>query len=128
MYMRTALICFFLSLVIACQQKDQLPVNESFFEAGVTQGELDTKELKEASGLAVSVGNPDLLWVHNDGGDKARIFVMDKHAHYLSTVWLAEVKHRDWEDMAVGPGPVAGKNYIYVGDIGDNDAKHKYKF
>jgi hypothetical protein len=125
---RIALICFFLLLALGCQQKEQLPVNDSFFEAGVVQGELHTKELREASGLAASVGNPDLLWVHNDGGDKARIFLIDKHANFLSTVWLADIKHRDWEDMAIGPGPEEGKNYVYVGDIGDNDAKHKYKF
>ena len=26
----------------------------------------------------------------------------------------------DWEDMALGAGPVAGQSYLYVGDIGDN--------
>jgi hypothetical protein len=128
MHTRIASACLFLLLAWGCQQRDQLPVNDSFFEAGVVQGKLETKELKEASGLSASVGNPDLLWVHNDGGDQARIFVMDKHAHHMATVWCANIKHRDWEDMAVGPGPIAGKNYVYIGDIGDNDAKHKYKF
>jgi hypothetical protein len=31
-------------------------------------------------------------------------------------------QNTDWEDMAMGPGPTAGVNYIYLGDIGDNNA------
>lgn len=105
-----------------------MPVTQNIFDVGVIQGELDTRELVEASGLARSVGNPDLLWTHNDGGDKARIFLIDTQAHHKATVWFANIANRDWEDMAVGPGPEEGKNYIYAGDIGDNDGKHRYKF
>ena len=32
---------------------------------------------------------------------------------------------RDWEDIAIGPGPQANVDYLYVGEIGDNDSKHK---
>ncbi|MDP9047047.1 MAG: hypothetical protein M3N14_02860, partial [Bacteroidota bacterium] len=35
---------------------------------------------------------------------------------------LTPAGNRDWEDIAVGPGPVAGVNYVYVGDIGDNNS------
>ena len=60
--------------------------------------------------------NPDLLWVHNDGGDKSRVFLIDKDAHVKATVWFDKVNHRDWEDMATGPGPVDGKTYVYVAE------------
>ena len=30
----------------------------------------------------------------------------------------------DWEDMAVGPGPVAGASYLYLGAIGANTGRH----
>jgi hypothetical protein len=30
--------------------------------------------------------------------------------------------------MAVGPGPVNGEQYLYIGDIGDNSAKHYIKY
>ena len=29
-------------------------------------------------------------------------------------------ENRDWEDMASGDGPVAGENYIYIAETGDN--------
>ena len=35
---------------------------------------------------------------------------------------VAGARARDWEDMAVGPGPEPGQSYLYLGDIGDNDA------
>ena len=42
------------------------------------------------------------------------------------------VPNRDWEDIAVGPGPEPGKNYVYLGDIGDNHtiypSIHIYRF
>jgi len=128
MYPKIILTCLVASIYLGCKKKNHLPVTENICEAGVIQGELDTKELPEASGLAGSINNPDLLWTHNDGGDKARLFLIDKQAHHIATIWFVNVTHRDWEDMAVGPGPEDGKNYIYAGDIGDNDSKHKYKF
>ncbi len=128
--MRYQKMLFFLivSLLWGCERKVQLPVTETIFEAGAVQGKLKTKELREASGLAASVSNPDLLWTHNDSGDQARIFLIDKEAHHRATVWFANSTNRDWEDMAIGPGPVEGKSYMYVGDIGDNDSRHPYKY
>jgi hypothetical protein len=32
----------------------------------------------------------------------------------------------DCEDIAAGPGPVKGKSYVYLGDIGDNDSIRPY--
>jgi hypothetical protein len=32
----------------------------------------------------------------------------------------------DCEDIAVGLGPVLGKSYVYMGDIGDNYSQYKY--
>jgi hypothetical protein len=121
----TFLLVLFL---LGCDKKIQLSVTETIFEAGVSQGPLDSNELKEVSGMSESVTNPGLLWTHNDSGDEARILLIDSNAHLKAIVRFADTKQRDWEDMAVGPGPVEGKTYVYVGDIGDNDSKHKYKF
>jgi hypothetical protein len=33
---------------------------------------------------------------------------------------------RDCEDIAVGPGPLKDKSYVYLGDIGDNKAAHPF--
>ncbi|CAB4643916.1 unannotated protein [freshwater metagenome] len=78
--------------------------------------------LTEISGIAASRANPGLLWVHNDSGDSARIFGLDGEGITHTTLSLNGASAIDWEDIAVGRGPVAAKTYIYVGDIGDNNS------
>ncbi len=78
--------------------------------------------LTEISGIAASRLNPGLLWVHNDSGDTARIFGLDAQGLTHATYSLESADAIDWEDIAVGRGPVASKPYIYAGDIGDNSA------
>jgi len=118
-------VCF-----LGCQKREEVSIviNEQLFEMGSLSGELKTKELKEASGITESFQNPGLLWVLNDGGDQGRIYLMDTTTQIKARVLLEGIKNRDWEDMASGPGPEEEKKYIFIGDIGDNDAKHKYKF
>lgn len=99
-----------------------------FFEMGVRQGALDNPEIDEASGLAASIANPGMFWTHNDSGDEPRIFLIDGQARNTAVVRLDGISNRDWEDISVGPGPEAGKSYIYVGEIGDNRARDNYKF
>ncbi|MEM7510745.1 MAG: hypothetical protein AAF388_07420, partial [Bacteroidota bacterium] len=76
--------------------------------------------MKEASGLAVSRTDPNLLWTHNDLGNRGELFLISLKGETVATVDLDSLSHRDWEDLAIGPGPDAGKNYLYIADIGDN--------
>ena len=93
------------------------------FKAGVPAGNLEqgqTVQIKEASGIAASSSNSNIFWVNNDSGDSARIFAINHLGHRVGTYNLIGAKHRDYEDIAVGPGPVAKKQYIYIADTGDN--------
>lgn len=77
--------------------------------------------MNEASGLDVSVANPGYLWAHNDSGNEPFLFLFNKRTGALAAKFrITGLPTGDYEDMAVGPGPVAGKNYIYFGNIGDN--------
>jgi hypothetical protein len=62
-----------------------------------------------------------VLWAHNDSGDTARVFAMTTSGQHLGSFTLNGASATDWEDMAIGPGPVSGKSYLYLGDIGDNN-------
>jgi len=77
-------------------------------------------DLYEISGVAASRINPGVLYIHNDSGNTNQVFITNGAGANIGTLTLTPVGNRDWEDIAVGPGPVAGVNYIYVGDIGDN--------
>lgn len=84
--------------------------------------------INEASGIATSRKNPNVLWTHNDSGDEARLFAFNLQGSHLGVYNIAGIDNRDWEDIAVGPGPDDNETYIYIGDIGDNSAQHELKF
>jgi hypothetical protein len=46
----------------------------------------------------------------------------------MMEVKLPGIRNRDWEDMAAGPGPDSTKSYVYIAEIGDNDARYEVKY
>lgn len=101
---------------------------EGPFEWGVAKGVLDNKKIDEASGLAASRVNPGMFWTHNDSGKRGEIFLIDSLSSHKATFTLEGIVNRDWEDIAVGPGPDSTKSYIYVGEIGDNHSRYEFKY
>lgn len=89
--------------------------------ARITAGNLDAPGLDEVSGCVASSINKDVLWVHNDSGDDAVVYAMSAKGKLLCAVSIDNGRNRDWEDVAIGPGPDKGKSYLYIGDIGDNE-------
>lgn len=83
------------------------------------------------SGLVVSK-NPAgarVFWGHNDngagsaGGGDIRIHAFDDDAQrrIIASYTLEgtfNASGGDWEDLAWGPGPVAGQRYLYIGNFG----------
>jgi hypothetical protein len=113
-------LLFFPLLLFTCSVRAQPPE----FAEGVLQGVLEHEEINEASGLVASQRNPGIFWTHNDSGDTTRIFALSAQGENRG-VWMLEgVSARDWEDIAIGPGPVDSLSYLYVGDIGDNVAQY----
>ncbi|MGI9106091.1 MAG: hypothetical protein ACR2G4_07580 [Pyrinomonadaceae bacterium] len=82
--------------------------------------ELEDPAIDESSGLVASRLSPGIYWTHNDSGNKPYLYAFDRRGKGRG-VWRVEgARARDWEDIAAGPGPIAGKPYLYLGDIGDN--------
>jgi hypothetical protein len=90
------------------------------FAPGVSQGIVNAGPLVEASGLTSSRNNDRVLWSLNDNGNAASIYAFDTQARHLATYELSGASNIDWEDIAIGPGPAAGVDYLYIGDIGGN--------
>lgn len=95
------------------------------FAGRVDRGLLEEDEITEASGLPSSHRNPGVFWTHNDSGDLNRVFALDDHGGHLGTYTIAGTTNRDWEDIATGPGPDPGRSYLFIGEIGDNNAVHE---
>ena len=91
------------------------------FGQGVGLGVVSIGGLREASGIAASRRNPGVLWIHNDGSAGV-VHAVGMNGARLATFYLGRAV-LDMEDIAVGPGPVAGVSYLYVGDIGGNKAR-----
>jgi hypothetical protein len=91
---------------------------------GVSSWELNTTRVDEASGLAHSRINPDILYTHNDSGGEASVFALDTEGKLIAEIMIPKISNRDWEDIATALDPETGKAYIYIGEIGDNAARY----
>jgi hypothetical protein len=110
---------FFLPLAAFAQQ-----IPDSVYLAGVPIGTIENPVLEEMSGLAFSKKHPNKFYTHTDSGGEVAVFVLDSEGNEIGKIRLEGVENRDWEDIAVGPGP-GGNSYVYVAEIGDNLGVHQ---
>jgi hypothetical protein len=85
-------------------------------------GVIENEQINEASGIVASYRNKGLLWTHNDSGDKNRIFSIDASGKGTREFYLEGASNRDWEAISMAQFPEG--SFIYVGEIGDNNAQH----
>jgi hypothetical protein len=90
-----------------------------------TLGTIRSPHVAETSGIAASRQNPGVLWLHNDSGDRPRIFAVSTDGALRATYEVKGATAVDWEDMTLGPGPRPGIDYLYVGDIGNNKLRRR---
>ncbi|GAC1629197.1 MAG: hypothetical protein NVS9B10_20060 [Nevskia sp.] len=82
--------------------------------------QVESPDIDELSGLAVSRADPTLLWGHNDSGDRARLFRIGAHGEDLGDLPVPGAEAVDWEDIAAFDWQ--GEPALLIGDIGDNGA------
>jgi hypothetical protein len=120
LFARTGLLFLFLSPgaggLSAAEDKDMVHIKEL--------GRIREKSLKEISGMAASFRNPNVLWIHEDGDIRA-IHAVRTSGEIVARLRLPG-KLTDVEDIAIGPGPSADTDYIYLADIGDNDRQRRF--
>ena len=86
---------------------------------------LKDDRIVEASGIAASRRTPGLYYIHNDSGDRPRVFLVDRTGRTRLTIRLKNARHVDWEDIALAPSDTGGKFDVCVADIGDNRARRE---
>jgi hypothetical protein len=91
--------------------------------AMIVAGQLENKDIVEASGLASSRRDPGILWTLNDGGSKPRLYAIDLTGAHRGRIKLDDAHNRDWEDIA--SFELGGEPYLLVADTGDNDNRRK---
>jgi hypothetical protein len=80
--------------------------------------------ITEASGIVASSRCDADYFVHNDSGDKPRLYAIDRRCRLLATVTVTGADAVDWEDIARGPVRGGGPT-LEIGDIGDNRASRR---
>lgn len=83
----------------------------------VTPGIID-----EASGLAASGTMNGYLWTNQDSGQPNALYLVGRDGKTIRQYNVPGSTNHDWEEVAVGPGPDNGVSYVYIGDIGNNNA------
>lgn len=116
-------IIVILFLLSACTTENTKPIS---FTDRIDKGEVLETAIDEASGLAYSRNYTNSLWIHNDSGDDARLFLINENAVAQGFITLEGATNRDWEDMAIARFNNA--NQLFVADIGDNSLQYDDKY
>ncbi len=90
------------------------------YSAPEIAGRMESKDIKESSGLAASPCQPDVLWTHNDAGDDEYIFAISTTGKHLGVWNVQNAQNVDWEEIAAFKDS-AGKCFLLIGDIGNNE-------
>jgi len=90
----------------------------TLLESGLTRlGTIQSAGITEASGMAFSGRQSNLLWLINDSGNDAILFAVTTRGNAVASYEIA-ADNRDWEDLA--QFNLNGESYLLIADIGDN--------
>lgn len=92
------------------------------------QGVLGDADLRETSGIVPSPTRADVLWLHNDSGDTARLFALRNDGSPLGRLRLPGVRAFDFEDIAAARCPHQPGPCLFVADIGNNRLNRPSQF
>jgi hypothetical protein len=118
------LIVLLLTLITGCKRPGVTPSTTAQFSSDPTSVGIVPGQIDEASGIADSRTMAGNLWVQQDSGSPAEINLIGQDGKFKGKLSVPNAQNLDWEDMAVGPGPQASTNYLYLADIGDNNAQY----
>lgn len=83
------------------------------------------RALEENSGAAMSMRQPGVWFTINDSGHDPVLYALDTAGRSRGAWRIAGARNRDWESVALGPcGGAAGEHCLYIGEVGDNGARH----
>ena len=120
---KVILFLIILSIGSSCDSPgtDPLTGQSSTFETVPQRFPITAGIIDEASGLAASFNLSGYLWTLQDSGKPNSLYLVSTDGKSIKEYNIPGSLNHDWEDMASGPGPVDGTNYLYIGEIGNNN-------
>ena len=98
-----------------------IPLQRAPFDNAVLLGHLENQRITEASGMAASRKNPDIIWIVNDGGDAPVLYAVDMQGGQRGRVHIRNAQNVDWEDLAAYR--INSLDMLLIADFGDNHAR-----
>ena len=98
-------------------------IQQSVIQADFPQklANVEDNNINESSGIAISYTLDNAVWIHNDSGDKARLYLVGFDGETKAVVDVKDADAHDWEDMC--SFRIDGKSWLLIGDIGDNSKR-----
>lgn len=112
--------CTFLDSADALQPGETAPTSVLKVQTAIH------KDLVENSVAVTSVSQRGIIFGLNDSGNQSRIFAFDSSGRGRGAWSVAGARNRDWEAAALGPCRQKGAWCLYIGDVGDNEARRPY--
>lgn len=104
----------------------QTPGPSRDYEPPVQIAALENQAINESSGIVASRRNKGIFWTHNDSGDDAFVYAIDRQGRHRGVWRVKGATAQDWEDIAAWKDGKSGKSYLYIGDIGNNSKKREF--
>jgi hypothetical protein len=117
-------VIFFALALAGCKKDDKPAPTVEIFKKDPAIHQTGPSFPAEVSGMADSYSRPGYIWMLEDGGRPASLVTVSINGEQGPTIPVTGADNQDWEDMAIGNGPQAGKKYLYIADVGDNSLKH----
>jgi hypothetical protein len=118
-----------LGLAVACACAERKPGADQVFPTSVLRVETSIhRNLVENSIAITSVRQPGIIFGANDSGHEPWLFAFDSSGRGRGVWRIVDASNRDWEAAARGPcaSSDSTSSCIYIGDVGDNDARRPY--
>jgi hypothetical protein len=89
---------------------------------------IESRMISESSGIVKSRTYPGVFWTHNDSGDQARMFALDRKGELIQPdvsvsyqgIAVHGAENLDWEDIATD-----NEGHLYIGDLGNNTKRRE---
>ncbi|GAB3886569.1 PE-PGRS family protein [Spirosoma agri] len=118
--MRILIVLCLVLAVFSC--KLEIPETDlTQFSPTPTTASVSAGRIDNVSGMADSRSQPDNIWIVQGSGSPAALTLLGHDGTIKGTLDVPRFSNRDWADLAIGPGPNQGTNYLYIADIGDRN-------
>lgn len=116
-----ALLLLISCSISACDPPPDPAEKSDQFETVPQKFDIKPGIIDEASGLTESANLNGYLWTNQDSGAPNSLYLISKDGKSIKEYNVPGSENHDWEDITSGPGPNSGVNYLYIGDIGNNN-------